>query len=236
MKSGTPLRSLALFGAALGLLPPAAGQSQPAAPASAASAARAEEDEAMARARRLAANPMRMIVEASRIRRRDEAAVVPVSTGGGAAVAAEAPTPRSVPVPVPPPPAPVAVGLLNSSIAADRSAVTTVPELAAAPEIVSPLSRSLPAAPALAPEIARPTVVHRVLPAVPPRLLADLPPDTVFIADLTIQPDGSVSAVDPVPPVPRSVQRYVVQALGQWRFEPLPSQRVWRVEVAFRSE
>jgi hypothetical protein len=213
------------------------------APASAASAAaraeearaKAEAEEAMARARRLAANPMRMIAEAGRIRRRAEepAAVVPVSAaiGGQAAAGAEAPAPRNVP-----PPVQAAEAQLNSNIASEPVQLATTPGLAAATSRLSLPAAVLPALPVLAAEIPRPTLVHRVNPDVPARLLAELPADTVFVADLTILPDGSVSAVEPVPPVPRSVQRYVVQALQKWRFEPLPSERVWRVELQFRME
>ena len=214
------------------------------APTSAASAAaradearaKAEADEAMARARRLAANPMRMIVEASRIRRRSEdaGAVVPVAAAVGTpavAAGAEAPVARSLPAPDQ-----TAEAQLSSQLASER--VQPAPALAptASPTALSLPAAALPALPALAAEIPKPTLVKRVNPEVPARLLAELPSDTLFVADLTILPDGSVGAVDPVPPVPRSVQRYVVQALQQWRFEPLPSERVWRVELQFRLE
>jgi hypothetical protein len=215
----------------------------PASAASAASAAartdearaKAEADEAMARARRLAANPMRMIVEASRIRRRAEDAgvVVPVSAaiGSPAAAGAEAPATRSLPVADQ-----SAEAQLSSQLASERVQPAPALALTASPTALSLPAAALPSLPALAAEIPKPTLVKRVNPEVPARLLAELPSDTVFVADLTILPDGSVGAVEPVPPVPRTVQRYVVQALQQWRFEPLPSERVWRVELQFRLE
>lgn len=245
MTDRTPIRPGVCLAGLIALLLQAGAQAQTTeAPASAASAAasrsdearaKAEADEAMARARRLAANPMRMILEAGRVRRRaeDPGAVVPVSAaiGGAAVAAADAPAARSLP-----PPASASESQLSSELASQQVQLAPAPGLTTTPSSVSLPSTALPSLPALAAEIPKPTLIQRVNPEVPARLLAELPPDTLFVADLTILPDGSVGAVEPVPPVPRSVQRYVVQALQQWRFEPLPSERVWRVELQFRME
>lgn len=55
------------------------------------------------------------------------------------------------------------------------------------------------------------------------------------IVDLTIRRDGSVSRVAIQPPAPRALQRYVVQALEQWRFDPLPQEQVHRVQLVFNN-
>lgn len=241
----TPIGPASCLAGLVALMLQAGAQAQTTeAPAPAASAAaraeearaKAEADEAMARARRLAANPMRMILEAGRVRRRAEepGGVVPVSAaiGSPAAASAEAPAARGVP-----PPSPAAEALLSSQLASEPVQLAPAPALpAATPGVSLPTTAALPSLPVLAAEIPKPRLIQRVNPEVPARLLAELPPDTLFVADLTILPDGTVGAVEPVPPVPRSVQRYVVQALQQWRFEPLPSERVWRVELQFKME
>ena len=47
---------------------------------------------------------------------------------------------------------------------------------------------------------------------------------------------GKVAAVGMVTNVPARVQRVVIGALEQWRFEPLPSDRVHRVELLFNGD
>ncbi len=204
----------------------------------------------MERARRLAANPMRVILEASRVRRRANGepllAAAPVAgVAPVAAAAAVAPlarpevTPRAMPATQPREVAtPGSAIIAAPDLAQTRSAPTSEP--AFDPESVAqPLTLAVPAqAPLTAPtpELARPTLITRVDPDPPARLLIDLGASTVITADLTIKPDGSVSQVVIVTPNMRSLGRYVVTALRQWRFAPLPSERVWRVEVVFRTE
>ena len=73
-----------------------------------------------------------------------------------------------------------------------------------------------------------------------PRLSGDeFADDTVAFVeqeDLTIRPDGSVGSVAWVSNLPPRVQRLLLGALVQWRFEPLPSERVHRIELAFNGE
>jgi hypothetical protein len=242
------LSSCLLAAAAGGLL--AAPAAAWAAPNDAKNAKAEAEAAAMERARRLAANPMRVILEASRVRRRANgeplpaaapaAGVVPVAAAAAAApLARPEVTPRAMPATQPrevatPGPAIIAA----PDLAQTRSAPTSEP--AFDPESVAqPLTLAVPAqAPLTAPtpEPARPTLITRVDPDPPARLLTEFGASTVITADLTIKPDGSVSQVVIVTPNMRSLGRYVVTALRQWRFAPLPSERVWRVEVVFRTE
>lgn len=215
---------------------------------------------AMERARRLAANPMRMIIEASRTKRRDNepAAAVPVAaaaatttaaTTASASPAAAAPevVPRAAPpqpAPQPAPPAVVAPAptTVISSQLSQASATGPTPALEAAPlarQVATPaLPAALPMAPsqALSAEPARPQLLSRVDPEPPQRLLADIDPNTVITVDLLIRADGSVAQVTLVTPNQRALARYVISALQQWRFAPLPSERTWRVELLFRPE
>ena len=232
--------------------PVAAQTAAPAAPAAApkdAKDAKAEaEAAAMERARRLAANPMRVILEASRVRRRADgeapppapvAGVVPVAAV--AAAATVAPTeviPRAAPAPAPREAATPEPAIMSSDLAQTRSASASAPALTLEPVArpVTPSVAALAPMAALAPELARPTLITRVDPDPPARLLTDLSANTVITADLTIKPDGSVSQVVLVTPNTRSLGRYVITALQQWRFAPLPGERVWRVDLVFRAE
>jgi hypothetical protein len=105
--------------------------------------------------------------------------------------------------------------------------------------VAQPVTASVPALVPLAaptPELVRPTLITRVDPDPPARLLTDLSASTVITADLTIKPDGRVSQVVIVTPNTSSLGRYVVTALQQWRLAPLPSERVRRVELVFSTE
>lgn len=214
----------------------------------------AEAAAAMERARRLASNPMRIILEASRVRRRGDAEappaqLVPVAaTGTGGAAVAAVPAgevaARSVPA-TPREAAPVAAAavpeaVISSDLAQQRSAAAPAAALELAPvaQTVVPAAVKLAPLAALQPELAKPTLVSRVDPDPPHRLLADMPANTVVTADLTIQADGSVSQVTLVSTnaTARSLGRYVVAALQQWRFAPLPGERVWRVDLLFRAD
>ncbi len=205
---------------------------------------------AMERARRLAANPMRIILEASRVRRRGDAEPAPgpivpvVATAATAPAAVAAPpvaevAPRAVPAPVreTPPPAPAAA-VISSELTQTKAPAAPAPDLVATPVArpVAPPAAALPTLATLSPELARPTLVSRVDPDPPQRLLADLEPNTVISAELTIRPDGSVSQVNLLSPNTRALGRYIVSALQQWRFAPLPGERQWRVDLLFRPD
>ncbi len=191
----------------------------------------------MERAQRLAANPMRVILEASRVRRRANGEPLPAVAAAGPLTRAEV-TPRARParplreVATPEP------TIISPDLAQALSAPVSGPAFALEP-VAQPVTASVPVQvpmTAPAPEQARPTLITRVDPDPPARLLTEFGASTVITADLTIKADGSVSQVAIVTPNTRSLGRYVVTALRQWRFAPLPSERVWRVEVVFRTE
>ena len=242
---GAPVTPSARFGCLLlGLLallagPVAAQGSAPPKETKEAREAR-EAAEAMERARRLAANPMRVILEASRVRRAAEPAA-PAAAGAAAAPAGEV-TARAQPVPPPAPAREVEppAAVISSELVQTRAATQGAPALdpAAMPAPVALPAVSMPSVEALRPGVFRPTLVRRVDPEVPPRVLVDLAPNTVITADLMLQADGSVSQVSVVTPGPaaRAMTRFVVAALQQWRFEPMPSERPWRVELVFNAE
>jgi hypothetical protein len=228
----------------------AQGAAAPASPTAAAKESKEAKEareaaEAMERARRLAANPMRVILEASRVRRRAEGEptppLLPVAASSGAAAAVPAAgevQPRAVPPTPREAAAEPASAVISSELAQARATAEppaamdagSLPKPVKAPEV------ALPTLAVLLPEISRPTLVSRVDPELPARLMNDLDPNTVVTADLVIRPDGSVSQVTIVSENARAIGRFVVAALMQWRFAPLPTERPWRVELLFRPE
>lgn len=252
------------------LAAPAWAQQSPPAADAAASAA-------MERARRQAAGPMRVILEASKSKRRVQepevtetpeaprravartaAAEAPVIlTRSVAPTAVSVPSPAAVSVAQPVSPAPVPLvasaapavanaavepgnaGAISTQITlssdnlqrrADNIATPAL-ESAARPPAVEPVPAADLALPAL--QDVKPKLVTMVDPAVSPAMLDGLRRDTGVTADLVIRADGTVAGVTVLPPVSRPLARAVAAALEQWRFEPLPSQRVHRVQLVF---
>ena len=220
----------------------------------------------MERARRQAAGPLRVILEASKPRRKaaesepptaaaEASSVRQITTRAPAASPAPAPivaaaAPESItrsvaappPVTVAPPPAvapPVVTEItLSSEILQNKAAAGPVAALqttgvASAAPLAAPLPNTALSVPAMPAELVRPKLVSRVDPELSQRAFDDMGRNAVVRVDMTIRADGSVAAVTPVGNVPRSFLRALVGALEQWRFEPLPQQRVHRVELVF---
>jgi len=227
--------------------------------------AAAEAAAAMERARKQAANPMRIILEASKAKKRPgedaappapaaEASVRPVvnrtapsAPPAEAVVARAAPAAASAPVPAPasPPPAPAAVAepvvaqVTLSSELAQSKAAASVPSLAptAAASVAAPSFNALPvAAPSMEVAQARPRLLSMVEPEVPQRLLDELGRNATVAVDMTIKPDGSVGNVAVASSAPRALLRVLTNALEQWRFAPSPVPRQHRVELVFNSD
>ena len=224
----------------------------------------AEATAAMERAQRLAANPMRVILQASKFKRkaaeasesaddvplrrapvRVAAAVETPPPEPAAAVAATAAATAAAPAAAAkaqPASRPITVtGTLDgdatlakpgAAVAALQSAapVESVFNVPNAPgSLAAPLSVPLAA-------FSQPKLVEMIEPAIPARLLVDGTAVKEVVADLTIRADGSVASVALVSPVPRPWQRYVLAAFERWRFEPLPAQRVHRVQLVFSDQ
>jgi hypothetical protein len=202
----------------------------------------------MERARRQAASPLRIILEASKTRRKpgdadageaSEAAgqrsvnarSTPLASAAGTLEAAAARVPQPVAVV-----APVETQITLSSVALSARD-TAAPEVAI--ESVMPASAlaALPA-PAAAlppPAPAAPKLVTMVEPVLPARAFEETGGLRELPVDLTIRADGSVASVNVAVNAPRQWVRAVVAALSQWRFEPLPGERVHRVQLVFNA-
>ena len=277
--------------AAMMLLAAGSAGAQTAKPETAVEAAAAAASAAMERAMRQAAGPMRVILEASKSRRKntepdapvlppaDSGSVRPVSSRSASpAVAAPEPVTRALaaarsavaaatPAPTPAPAVAVAVAGTVAPLVAPEPPVATasaapvskgaVAQLTLSSEALQgkgdsalvPALEAVGAAPAAAllpagamtqsnPSVgpAKVKLINRVDPEVAQRHLDDMGRNAVVTVDLTIRADGSVGAVTVLPPSPRGIQRALVDALEQWRFEPLSSQRLHRVQLIFNPE
>lgn len=222
---------------------PAATASQAAA-SQAARAPTSEQQAAMERAQRMAANPLKVILQASKIRRRNaEPEPEPVDPASlrRTAVRSEAPAPAvaaAAPVPAPAPvPTPVSA-VVVSKVMGDLPDAATTPSqaldaasLAASGPVIA--KAVAPAALPLPPLVVQPTLASMVEPEIPMRLLAEANRVNEVAAELSLRADGSVAEVKLLPPVPRSWVPFIVSALERWRFQPLPSARVHRVQLVF---
>lgn len=223
----------------------------------------------MERARRQAANPLRIILEASKTRRKpgeSDAAdsveaptqrtvntrVAPLSGAGGQVEAApvrqaQPATPRTqaaVATPAAssaPPPAPAVADAapieaqITLSSAALQGRGDAEPVAGLAKVVPASALGALPA-PASAlppPPPATPKLITMVEPVLPTRALVEAGSIRELPVDLVIRPDGSVASATVAATAPRQLVRAVVQALEQWRFEPLPAERVHRVQLVF---
>ncbi|MDO9095139.1 MAG: hypothetical protein Q8R98_22945 [Rubrivivax sp.] len=249
--------------------PPAAAKADAKADAKAEAAAEAAAA-AMERARRQAAGPLRVILEASKSRRRAtdadppaaaEASVVrpvvartpaaaaapqaaPVSAESrpvaAAPPAAAATTPSGSATPVVPEPGIVTGITLNSAALRAQPTIAAVPALDLKGS--TPLTgAAVPETPALAlPELAaapvRPRLASVVEPELPQRVLEELGRNAAVLVDLTIRPNGSVSKVALVSAGPRQLMRFLEPTLMEWKFDPLPSERVHRIELVFNGD
>lgn len=263
-----------LAAAAFGAAPAAAQTAAPSPPPAAAKAdakadAAAEAAAAMERARRQAAGPLRVILEASRSRRRATDADPPAAAEASvvrpvvARTPAAAPAPQAAPVSAEsrpaavPPPAAAATPSANAAPGAPEPGIVTEitlnsdalraqPAIAAVPALdlkgSTPLTgAAVPVTPSLAlPELvaapSRPRLASIVEPELPQRVLDEMGRNATVLVDLTIRPDGSVSKAALVSSGPRQLMRFLEPTLMEWKFDPLPSERVHRVELVFNGD
>jgi periplasmic protein TonB len=239
--------------------------------AQAANPAAAEAAAAMERAQRQAANPMRVILQAARIKRApgaenstvaDAPSVRTVAATGAAVTTTAAVAPAVVapatavqPAPAtssstPPqpqsqaqtqpqqPPAPPRTLVSLSSDALSRSAaMPAAPALEATRAPALPVVGNLPSAAApqaeLARSLARPRLVNMVEPSIAANAQDELARLGEVELEISLRPDGTVATVQPISRIPRVLQRPIVSAVEQWRYEPLGVARTFRVQLAF---
>jgi outer membrane biosynthesis protein TonB len=79
----------------------------------------------------------------------------------------------------------------------------------------------------------RPRLLNMVAPDIPQRVYDQIGTINEVDVELTVRRDGTVAGVNVLPPVPRPAVRYIVEALQRWRYEPVPSEQVIRVQLIF---
>jgi hypothetical protein len=230
----------------------------------------AEAAAAMERAQRMANSPMRVILQAGKIRRKGEGDAVAPAPALVTVAARPAPLRAAAAVSASPLAAAAAVDAsVTASVTAPVTAPANVaasatvapqPEPAPSPALVlrsSPLGADTPpaAAPletvapvladnvpklatpqaALPPVTVQPKLLAMVEPDIPVRVRRESPQAREVVAELKLRADGTVAEVALVAPYPRNWQSYLLAALEQWRFEPLPGPRTHRIELVFEA-
>ena len=231
----------------------------------AAASASAESAAAMERAKRQAAGPMRFILEAAKGRRKgaeaetpsaaDASAVRPVANRSMAvapSVSEPAPRPAATapqPIAVAAPalavatPAPTASPVLTR-ITSDPGAFQAKPVAGAVQGLertaLAPPVAALPAAALSLPSLAVGPVTPQLLSQgdieLSARALDGVTPGTVVQIELKLRTDGSVAEVKLINSVPRTLARELVPMLQQWRFKPLTSEQLHRLEVVLNRQ
>ncbi len=213
----------------------------------------AEAATAMQRAERIAANPMRIILQAGKINRKpgtDEAAATPAAAPRApapvlvASVATlsnttNAPRPAPAPEPAAEPAqveavykadarmkavAPTAFAPLSTGDAPSPVSVSDLSASASAPALVSVAAAS-------APKLKRMVEVE-----VPPNVLELMRRGQEVLVKFTVAADGSVSDVNMQAPAPRQLSRFVQAAVSQWQFEPMNEARAHAVQLVFNTQ
>jgi hypothetical protein len=207
----------------------------------------------MERARRDAANPLRVIQEAARFqqsqRRRAERGEDPAPAAPRRATARSLVVERSDAEPVV-----ESVAAMPSAMTAEPDVVLMPPASAQAmqvPQIVPPPDPTPTATSALLPQAAErdrgaettvastplppPRLMSMVEPAIPQQLRDRLRNLREVFVDLSLRADGSVAAVVIEPGAPPQLRRYVEPALEQWQYAPIGSERMHRVVLVFNT-
>lgn len=77
--------------------------------------------------------------------------------------------------------------------------------------------------------------VHVVEPSIP-REMRDETINSRVLLNFTVQQDGTVAAAKVIAGNNRRLNRSAMDAIAQWRFEPIPSERLTQIEFEFRQE
>ena len=129
------------------------------------------------------------------------------------------------------------VAQLLADVDAKRVRVSEAP----APQVVSMAAPSMAAPAGRAPEPEPPEadepvplkLVRKVDPEYPRALLAQQRQGSVLV-QFTVRPDGSVDAAQAMRSPDRKLSAAAINAVKQWRFEPIPTPRQVSVEIGFQ--
>jgi hypothetical protein len=90
-----------------------------------------------------------------------------------------------------------------------------------------------PSAPAAVAAGAMPRLLSRVDPDIPAGVMRRLGYPTELLVQVTIERDGSLRDIRLPSAAQRAAEPYVIEALSQWRYEPVPEPRVQRLNLVF---
>jgi hypothetical protein len=176
------------------------------------------------------------------------AAVVstPVAPASPPQTTVTAPAPSAVPAPPPEPvtrvldsprePAPATRGerIVTDGTLVPVSAATplALPAMPARGPIAAPPA---PIPPAQAPVAAgaMPRLLSRVDPDIPSAVMRRLGYPTELLVQVTIERDGRLSDIRRPTVAQRAAEPYIIEALSQWRYEPVSEPRVQRLNLVF---
>lgn len=179
--------------------------------------------------------PMRMILEAAKIKSRAKPAEAPAPKAAAVLPAARvAPEPAAA-ARTEPPPAPPPVGMVQSTVVTVE--VEAAPP-ARMPDVVPPAAPDPEPMLAAAPKDASPalTLVSLVEPVTPRHLLGRLRGEIRVDVAFTVTPDGTVSDAAVRSSSHPQMNAAVLEAVSQWRYQPIGSAREHSVQVVLRPD
>lgn len=192
-----------------------------------AQAAASRDPDAAARAAREANNPLRVIIEASKLKSR--AAETPPARP----VVAKPAAPVPAPVPVAAKAAPVAVVAASQPVAEPAAIVPVVARAEPAPPMLSVPAPVVPVPKPAAPLPLR--LAQMVEPTLPPAVLRRMLNDVEVVVGFTVNADGSVANVAVRSSPMKSLDAPVIDAISQWRYEPIGEPRGHAVQLVLRA-
>lgn len=211
------------------------------------------------RAQRDADNPLRLIIEAGKLKprkaaepekpvRAPERVQVRARTVAEAPVAATAPGAGSEPTVAPPAPAaapPAASAPTPAPVETPPATVAPAPPPVPVPQADPPVEAQIPGVapraslatePVIDVPLAPLRVAQMVEPVLPRRIADRVRGEVEVVVGFTVQPDGSVSDLVVQSSTHPAVNATVLAAVAQWRYGPIPAPREHAVQVLLRGE
>jgi len=218
-----------------------------------ASWSQAQDTEALSRAQRDAANPMRMIIEASKLKPRQKSAEAdaaakplpekvtarPIASKPAASTRTEQIAKQPEAPAHAPTPAPTSTASATPLPKSTEAPTETPTEAPAPTEAASPplaLNEPSTAETALATPTPRAVLqlVDYVEPVMPERLRRRLQVDGDVVVNFTVNPDGSVADVAVRSSNDRALDPIALDAVRQWRYQPIAVAQSHAVQLVFR--
>lgn len=222
-------------------------------------AAFAQDVDGATRAQRDAANPLRMIIEAGKLKPRKGGEGEPAAA---AAVDAKAPAAKPAPAKAAAP----HLGTLTdvatpdlTAVSAEATTIALVSPVALQPRPYDPddyfgvappiknaaaaaalppvdAARAPSASSAVAPLRAPLQLAEYVEPQVPDRVRRRLPADAEVVLEFTVNPDGSVADLNVRSASDRALEQIAIDAVRQWRYQPIAAAQAHVVQLVFKQQ